>query len=315
MRHKKIFSILTGLAIISIFLYLLYGLNPNSFRFALSRRIPNVIAIVLTGSAIAISTMIFQTITNNRILTPSVLGLDSLYILLQTVVVFALGSSNLGVIGTEANFIISGILMVIFSMLLFKVMFKENQNLLFLLMVGMIFGTLFSSISSFLQLIIDPNEFFLIQNRMFASFNSVHNSLLRISIIVIVLALIWCRKELKQLDVLSLGRDHAINLGINYEKLVRKLLMVVAILVAASTALVGPITFLGLLVANLAQQIFNDYRHKVLIPGAMLISIIALVGGQFMVERVLNFSTTIGVVINLIGGIYFIYILLREDKL
>jgi len=272
-------------------------------------------AIIMTGTAIAISTVMFQTLTNNRILTPSVLGLDSLYILLQTIVVFVFGSSRFGVIGTESNFLISGILMVIFSMLLFKVMFKENQNLLFLIMVGMIFGTLFSSISSFLQMIIDPNEFLLIQNRMYASFDNVQSSLLRISIVVTVLSLIWCRKELKQLDILALGRDHAINLGVNYGKVVPKLLVVVSILVSASTALIGPVTFLGLLVSNLAHQILKDYRHKILIPGTILISIIALVGGQLMVERVFSFSTTIGVVINFVGGVYFIYILLREDRL
>lgn len=315
MSHKKRFLILIILTIISILLYLLYGLNPVSYRFALTRRIPNVLAIVITGSAIAVSTMIFQTITNNRILTPSILGLDSLYLMLQTVVIFIFGSSRFGIIGSEANFILSAALMIIFSVILFKVMFKENQNLLFLLMVGMILGTLFSSISSFLQMIIDPNEFILVQNQMFASFTNVQNSLLRISVMTSLLAFIWSYKELKQLDVLALGREHAINLGIDYGRVVRKLLIVVAILISASTALVGPVTFLGLLVANLAHQLFKDYRHKILIPGAVLLGIISLVAGQFVVERVLGFGTSIGVVINFVGGIYFIYILLKEDRL
>jgi len=315
MSHKKRFLILIILTIISILLYLFYGLNPASYRFALSRRIPNVLAIITTGSAIAVSTMIFQTITNNRILTPSILGLDSLYLLLQTVVIFLFGSSRFGIIGSEANFILSAALMIIFSILLFKVMFKENQNLLLLLMVGMILGTLFSSISSFLQMIIDPNEFILIQNQMFASFTNVQNSLLRISVMTSLLAFIWSYKELKQLDVLALGREHAINLGIDYGRVVRKLLIVVAILISASTALVGPVTFLGLLVANLAHQLFKDYRHKILIPGAVFLGIISLVAGQFVVERVLGFGTSIGVVINFVGGIYFIYILLKEDRL
>ena len=315
MSHKKRFFILISLVIISFLLYLLYGLNPVSYRFALSRRIPNALAIVVTGSAIAVSTMIFQTITNNRILTPSILGLDSLYIMIQTLIIFIFGSSTLGVIGTEANYLLSCLLMVIFSTILFKFMFNENQNLVFLLMVGMILGTLFSSISSFLQMIIDPNEFLLVQNQMFASFTNVKDSLLRISVVTSVLALIWSYKELKQLDVLALGREHAINLGVDYGKVVRKLLIVVSILISASTALVGPVTFLGLLITNLAHQLFKDYRHNILIPATILLGIIALVAGQFIVERVLGFGTSIGVVINFVGGIYFIYILLKEDHL
>ena len=316
MQNKKTFSILIVLAIATSLLYLLYGLNPISYRFALSRRIPNLIAILITGSSIAFSTVIFQTIANNRILTPSVLGLDALYSLLQTAIVFMLGAYGIVEFGSYANFFLSGILMIFFSILIFKLMFsKEQQNIFFLLMIGMVFGTLFGSLSSFMQRVMDTTTFLVVQNRTMASFNNVQQSLIGISIITLILTLVWVAKDIKYLDVLSLGREHAINLGTNYQRLVQKLLIVVAIMVSVSTALVGPITFLGLLVANLAYQLFNDHRHKVIISGAILISIIALVGGQFLVERVFQFSTTVGVIINFVGGIYFIYILLKEVRL
>ncbi len=316
MRNKRIFLILIFLTVVTSCLYLFYGLNPNSFQFALSRRIPNFIAIIITGSSVAFSTVIFQTVTNNRILTPSVLGLDSLYSLIQTGIVFVLGAYRVVEFGSYENFFLSGILMVCFSVLLFRVMFrKEQQNLFFLLMIGMVFGTLFGSLSSFMQRIMDTANFLLVQNRTITSFNNVQQSLIGISLITLLLTIIWIWRDLKYLDVLSLGREHAINLGMNYQRLVRKLLIVVAIMVSVSTALVGPITFLGLLVVNLAYQLFHDYRHKTMIFGAILISIIALVGGQFLVERVFQFGTTVGVIINFIGGIYFIYILLREAKL
>ena len=315
MQRRKFFSILLILAIGFSVLYLAYGLNPNSYQYALSRRIPKLIAIMLTGGGIAVSSVIFQTVTNNRILTPSVLGLDSLYTMLQTVIVFIFGSANVALIGSNVNFILAGILMVLFSLVLFRIMFKqENQNLFFLLMLGMIFGTLFSSLSSFMQMVMDPNEFLIVQDKMFASFNNVKSSLLMISFLTIVVTFLWAFKDMKRLDVLSLGREHAINLGIDYDKIVRKLLVVVSILVAVSTALVGPITFLGLLVTNLSYQLFKDYRHSVLIAGAILISIVSLIGGQFLVERVFQFSTTIGVIINFVGGIYFIYVLLKEER-
>lgn len=228
MQRRKFFSILLILAIGFSVLYLAYGLNPNSYQYALSRRIPKLIAIMLTGGGIAVSSVIFQTVTNNRILTPSVLGLDSLYTMLQTVIVFIFGSANVALIGSNVNFILAGILMVLFSLVLFRIMFKqENQNLFFLLMLGMIFGTLFSSLSSFMQMVMDPNEFLIVQDKMFASFNNVKSSLLMISFLTIVVTFLWAFKDMKRLDVLSLGREHAINLGIDYDKIVRKLLVVV----------------------------------------------------------------------------------------
>lgn len=316
MRRHKVLYILFLLVVVCSVLFLVYGLNPNSYQYALSRRIPKLIAIAMTGSGVAVSSVIFQTVTNNRILTPSVLGLDSLYNLFQTLIVFSLGSLNVALMGSNLNFLIAGGLMIIFSLLLFKMMFRrENTNLFFLLMIGMIFGTLFSSLSSFMQMVMDPNEFLIVQNKMFASFNNVKASLLGISTITMGLTLFWVLKDAKKLDVIALGKEQAINLGIDYDRMVRKMLVAVAILVSVSTALVGPITFLGILVTNLAYQMINDYRHSIVIPTSILLSLLALIGGQFLVERVFQFNTTIGVIINFVGGLYFIYILLKEERL
>lgn len=316
MRRHKVLYILFLLVVVCSVLFLVYGLNPNSYQYALSRRIPKLIAIAMTGSGIAVSSVIFQTVTNNRILTPSVLGLDSLYNLFQTLIVFSLGSLNVALMGSNLNFLIAGGLMIIFSLLLFKMMFRrENTNLFFLLMIGMIFGTLFSSLSSFMQMVMDPNEFLIVQNKMFASFNNVKSSLLGISMITMGLTLFWVLKDAKKLDVIALGKEQAINLGIDYDRMVRKMLVAVAILVSVSTALVGPITFLGILVTNLAYQMIKDYRHSIVIPTSILLSLLALIGGQFLVERVFQFNTTIGVIINFVGGLYFIYILLKEERL
>ncbi len=316
MRRHKVLYILFLLVVVCSVLFLVYGLNPNSYQYALSRRIPKLIAIAMTGSGIAVSSVIFQTVTNNRILTPSVLGLDSLYNLFQTLIVFSLGSLNVALMGSNLNFLIAGGLMIIFSLLLFKMMFRrENTNLFFLLMIGMIFGTLFSSLSSFMQMVMDPNEFLIVQNKMFASFNNVKSSLLGISTITMGLTLFWVLKDAKKLDVIALGKEQAINLGIDYDRMVRKMLVAVAILVSVSTALVGPITFLGILVTNLAYQMIKDYRHSIVIPTSILLSLLALIGGQFLVERVFQFNTTIGVIINFVGGLYFIYILLKEERL
>ncbi|HHU93437.1 MAG TPA: iron chelate uptake ABC transporter family permease subunit [Halanaerobiaceae bacterium] len=316
MKTKQRIYILSAALLILVLLYLLLGLNPFIWRYALSLRIPKTIALLLVASSIAFSSTVFQTLTNNRILTPSVLGLDSLYLFIQSLIVFLFGSSTLARLGENFNFILSVGLMVAFSLLLFQLLFKrEERNIFFLLLVGLVMGTFFQSLSTFMQVLIDPNEFLVIQNRMFASFNNMNTEILWLALIISFLAVLFTLKDLKNLDILSLGRENAINLGVDYDFVVKKFLVLISILVSVSTALVGPITFLGLLVVNLARELLRTFRHKYLIVGAILIASIALTFGQLIAERLLNFSTPISIIINFIGGLYFIFLLLKESKI
>lgn len=314
MSHNAKLWTLAGIAVLLAVVFMTIDAG-GQWDYILPRRGKKLIAILLTGTAIAFSTVVFQTITNNRILTPSIIGLDSLYMLLQTVIVFLIGGTALTMMSKNLRFVMAVGLMVVFAMLLYRMLFrKEGRNIYHLLLIGIIFGTFFSSVTSFLQKLIDPNEFLVIQDKMFASFNNVHSDLLLISLAGVLLVALYFARFAKYLDVLALGRDHAVNLGVSYEYVVKRMLVVVAILISISTALVGPITFLGLLVANVAYQFLNTYRHKTLIFGASLIGFIALVGGQLIVERVFTFSTSLSVIINFAGGVYFIYLLLKENK-
>ncbi|MRG85118.1 iron chelate uptake ABC transporter family permease subunit [Salinibacillus xinjiangensis] len=314
MGYKTKLSILTIISVILIGIFLFMDIGSN-WDYILPRRATKLLAMLLTGAAIAFSTVVFQTITNNRILTPSILGLDSLYMLIQTFLIFAFGSMNLTLLNKNVNFLLSVGLMVVFAGLLYKLLFKrEQQNIYFLLLIGLVIGTLFESMSTFMQVLLDPNEFLVVQDRMFASFNNVNTDILVIALVGLMTISLYAFKFLKYLDVLSLGREQAINLGVDYDYVIKRLLVVIAIMVSISTALVGPITFLGLLVANVAHEFVRTYRHHYLILGAILISFIALVGGQMIVERVFTFSTTLSVIVNFIGGVYFIYLLLKESK-
>ena len=313
MKHKKLLLGLGIAATILVAIFLFIGLNANNFDYALSRRIPKIIAMILVGISIGFSSLVFQTITNNRILTPSILGLDSLYVLLQTTLIFILGSGSGVVNGKNANFVISIIVMIIFSSLIYKFLFGKNSNNIFtLLLIGVICGTLFESLTTFMQVLIDPLEFQVVQDKMMASFNNKNTEILLLSTVVIALCIVFSMDFLKILDVMSLGRDEAINLGVDYDKVTKKMLVVIVILTSVSTALVGPITFLGLLVVNIARQLVKTYKHSELGIATGFISVIALIGGQLIVERILNYGMTIGVIINFIGGIYFIYLVMKE---
>lgn len=312
-KDKKSIAILSVLSLILIISFLFIGVNSSNIRYALYRRIPKIYAMILTGSAIGLSSLIFQTVTNNRILTPSILGIDSLYVLLQTTVVFLLGSSSVVISNGNINFIITIASMLVFSSLIYKFLFKKgSKNIFTLLLVGVVCGTLFESLTTFMQVLIDPVEFQVVQDKMQASFNNININLLFISSIVIIICLGYVYDYLKILDVMSLGRDEAINLGVDYDSIVKKMLIVVVLLTAVATALVGPITFLGLLVVNISRQLISTYKHGTLGIATILISIVSLIGGQLLVEQLMNFGVSVSVIINFIGGIYFIYLVMKE---
>ena len=309
-RKKLLVMLVLALGLIGIFL--LIGLTPKNFDYALSRRIPKVFAIVMVGGVIGYSSLIFQTVTNNHILTPSVLGLDSLFMLLNTMLVFFLGSTSKWIVDDNINFLLTLAVMLGASVLFYQLIFKKkSQNIFFILLVGIVIGTLFDSATTFFQVLTDPSEFLAVQDKSQASFNNINTGVLNLATIITVGTLIYSARYFKVLDVMGLGRDQAVNLGVHYDEIVKRLLVVVVILTAVATSLVGPITFLGLLVVNIARYFIKSYKHSHLSIAIWLISIVSLVGAQLLVERVLKFGVSASIIINFIGGIYFIYLLMK----
>ena len=309
-RRKMLVMLL--LAIACIVFYLCIGLKPENYQYALSRRIPKVFAIVMVGGVVGYSSLIFQTVTNNYILTPSVLGLDSLYMLLNTLLVFFLGSTSRWVVNDNIHFLMTLVVMLGSSVVFYKVVFKNRtQNIFFILLVGIVVGTLFQSMTGFFQVLIDPTEFLTVQDKSQASFNHINTKVLAIGTIITAATLIYSVRFFKVLDVMGLGREQAINLGVEYDQVMKKILVVVVILTSVATALVGPITFLGLLVVNIGRYFIKSYKHKHLALAIWLISIVSLLGAQLLVERVLKFGVSSSILINFVGGVYFIYLLMK----
>ncbi|WP_376841795.1 iron chelate uptake ABC transporter family permease subunit [Campylobacter jejuni] len=312
MRKKMLILSFLTLGMIGIFIFV--GLNGFD-EYALKSRFLQIAAIIIVAICIAVSTVIFQTLCNNKILTPAIIGLDSLYMLLQSALIFSFGAANLSVYKNDINFLITLVCMVVFSLGLYKILFSSDRSIYLIMLLGLVFGTLFSTLSSFFEVLIDPDEFMVIQGRIFASFDNIAFDVLILAYIISFLSFIWIFRYMKFLDPLNLGKDLAINLGINYQKISKQLMIIIAILTSISTVLVGPITFLGLLVVNITYELFKTAKHSILLSACILISILALLGGVFFVSRVFDYNATISVVINFLGGIYFIYLVLKGNKL
>lgn len=310
---KIMLLILLALSCISVFIFYKMG---NSWEFALHNRAIKLAAIVIVSCCVAYSTIAFQTLTNNRILTPSIMGFESVFMLFQTLLVFIHGENSFQAVGSLGNFLISTLLMIGFAFLLYLLIYKRGvDNMFLLLLIGLVLGTLLNTLSSFLQLLLDLNNFFVVQGKMFASFSRINEDLIGYAFAALAVTLMIGMSCTHRLDVLALGKNQAINLGLNYDRNVQLFLVLIAIMVSISTALVGPVLFLGLLVSNLTYEILKTYLHRWLIPACALVTIIVLVGGQFLAERLFALATPISVIINFVGGIYFMYLLLKRKKI
>ncbi|WP_201529615.1 iron chelate uptake ABC transporter family permease subunit [Psychrobacter frigidicola] len=306
-QHPK--SIASVILLISVILFLTVNVN-GYWDFALPLRGKKLLALMVVGYAIGVSTLLFQTLTHNPILTPSLLGFDSLYVLLQSLLVFFLGSISYTSINPIAKFGLEIVLMFGASLLLFKLLFsKSSQDLTRLILVGVIFGVLFRSLSALIARLINPDDFVVVQSASYAQFNTVNPDLLSISVIICAISAVFVWRWRYQFDVLMLGKDQAINLGINYQRLAFGLLTVIAILVATATALVGPVTFFGLLVCALTNRLARHMYHSERLILVSLVAMICLVLGQTVFEQVLGMAGVLSVVIELAGGLVFLVLI------
>lgn len=302
--------ILAILTLICSAFFLLYGINYKFFEFSINLRLTKLLAMLLSAYCIGAASLIFQTIIKNTIVTPCLLGMNALYILIHTCVVFFLGSASIFASNKYISFSLDLVIMGLVATFIYNYFFKISKyNVLYVLLAGTILATLFSSLQSSMTRIMDPNEYDALLSSLVASFNSVNADILAFAgVLTLMLSLIYY-KDLALLDILSLGKNQSINLGIDYDKSIKRLLLGVTLFIAIATALVGPISFLGLIIANLSRELFKTYKHSYLISGSVLFGMLLLVFAQSMVERVFVMSVPISVFISIVGGIYFMYLL------
>jgi iron complex transport system permease protein len=313
-RHVRVLTTLAALAMASAAVFLTWGVNGH-WDYALPRRAEQVIALAVVGAAIAVSTVIFQTLTTNRILTPSIMGFDALYALFATTLVFVFGATTIDTLNPWVMFSATTVLLMVAATALYRWMIGDGSRGLYtLVLMGVIAGTLFTSIQNVMVRVMDPNEYDTLLNQLLPSFGALDTKVLTLAAWVMVAGTVVAYRAAPTLDVLALGRERAIGLGVNYRRCVTWLLVLVALLVAVATALVGPVTFLGLLVANLAYQVTRSNRHVITMSAAILLAVIALVLGQALLQHVLHFNATLGSIINLVGGVYFIVLILKESR-
>ena len=311
-RPGFVLAALALLALVAVVAFMTWNAR-GPWDFVLSLRGRKLWGIALCAYAIAVSTVLFQTVSGNRIITPAIMGFDALFALIQTMLVFFFGGFAYLTLPAELRFLLNAGVMIVCATLLFRWLFgRESRSLHLLVLVGIVFGVLFRSLSGLMQRMINPNDFVVLQDAMFASFNAIEPTLLMIATVVLAAATLVVLPLLNKLDVLLLGREPAIGLGVDHVRTVSLVLVVVAVMVSVSTALVGPVLFFGLLVAHLAYMLTPSFRHAYVLPAAVLVALIGLVGGQVILERGFGYDTALSIIIEFLGGIVFLLLILRK---
>lgn len=307
--------VLAALVLAACAAYLTVDVDPKYLDFAMRLRIPKLAVMLIAAFAIGGASLVFQSVINNTIVTPCLLGMNSLYTLIHTAVVFALGSGSVLAMNPNASFAVDLVLMGLVATVIYSYLFKKTRyNVLYVLLIGTVLTSFFSSIQTTMTRVMDPNEYDSLLATLVASFSNINSEIIVFSVVLLAGILFFLRKDLALLDVITLGKAQATNLGVDYDRTIRRLLLGVTLAIAVATAMVGPISFLGLIIANLSRQLLRTFRHSQLVLGSTLFGMIVLVAGQLIVEHVFTYAIPVSVFITVGGGLYFLYLLLRNRR-
>lgn len=323
-QSKRRYWLVVGALVVAALLFtagLLSWGNPMEFGtrgywLIAERRLNSVIAMAVVAVCQAVATVAFQAVTNNRIITPSIMGFESLYVAIHTSTVYFLGAAGLNNARTLEMFVVQLVLMVGLSLILYTwLLAGDNPNMHAMLLVGIVLGGGLGSVSTFMQRLLTPSEFDLLTARLFGSVNNADPAYYPLAVPLVLVAAGLMYVNSRRLNVLSLGRDVAVNLGVNHKKHAVYTLVLVSVLMAVSTALVGPMTFLGFLVATLAYQFADTYDHRYVFPMAALLGYCILAGAYFIMNHIFYAQGVVSIIIELVGGLTFLIVVLRKGRL
>ncbi|WKK62300.1 iron chelate uptake ABC transporter family permease subunit [Corynebacterium sp. P3-F1] len=318
-RYWLILACLVVVALLCSWGLLSYGnpMDPSTRGYWLiaQRRANSLLVMVVVALCQATATVAFHTVTGNRIITPSIMGFEALYVAVHTSTVYFFGAVGLANARDLEMFVIQLVIMVGFSLLLYSWLLTGRNNMHAMLLIGVVIGGGLGSLSTFMQRMLTPSEFDVLTARLFGSVNNADPAYFPVAIPLALAAALLVYMHSRTLNVVALGREPAINLGVNHRAHAIYVLVLVSVLMAVSTALVGPMTFLGFLVATLAYQCADTYDHRYIFPMAVLIGFVVLASAYFVMNHIFYAQGIVSIIIELVGGTVFLVMILRKGTL
>lgn len=292
MRNYRLFALLAGLLIaafltdiaigsvnlsVSDVWHTLTGENKDLIyrEIILNHRLPKALTAILAGAALSVAGVLMQTLFQNPLAGPDVLGVTSGASL--GVALLTLGTSSLplwlitgwGQVGAAVVGAVAVLLLVIL------VSIKVPQ-MVSLLIIGMMFGNFAGAIVSILQSVSNPDTLKLFITWTFGSLSAVGWEQMGVMASIIAGGLFVALFLQKQLNVLLLGKNYASGLGISVTSLRLWIILATALLAGTSTAFTGPIAFIGITMPHVARGLFRTPNHRTILPASILCGAITL---------------------------------------
>ena len=226
------------------------------------------------------------------------------------------GVAGLNASATVGNFVGQLGLMIALTLALYSwLLTSQRASMHAMLLIGVMLGAGLGSISTFMQRLLTPSEFDVLTARLFGSIANAQKEYFPIAVPLVAVAALALVLLTRRLSVLSLGRETATNLGLNHRRTSVVVLVLVSILMATSTALVGPMTFLGFLVATLSYQFSDTHDHRFIFAMAVALGIAILSSAYFVMNHIFNTQGVVSIIIEFVGGLAFIVTILRKGRL
>jgi iron complex transport system permease protein len=281
-------------------------------------RLPKAITAIITGSGLAISGLLMQTLFRNPLAGPYVLGLSSGASLGVAIVIMGasvFGGAFAGMLLSKWSLVIAsslGSLLVLIAVMLASLKLRDTMAIL---IIGLMFASLTAAVVSVLSYFSPAAQ---LQQYVFWSFGSLGDlswsevGILAMFWIVGIVLAISC---IKNLNTLLLGEQYAKSLGVSIQK--NRLIIIIAtsLLAGSITAFAGPIAFVGLAVPHLIKQVIPVNNHSVLVPAVILggaaLMLICDIAAQMPGQE---FTLPINAITSLIGAPVVIWLLVRKRK-
>ncbi|MFT3804429.1 MAG: iron chelate uptake ABC transporter family permease subunit [Burkholderiaceae bacterium] len=310
--RRALWPWLSWLAVVVLAAAFVFAGADWDFGYVIPKRLARLSAMAIGGVCVALSSIVFQTLVGNRILTPAVMGYEAVHLLWQALWLWLTGAQGLAMLGLRGDFVASMLAMLAYSWVIHRWLLRGGlRDAYRMLLLGLVLTMVIGTFTQFVQLRISPGEFAVLQGLGQASFNRARPETLLYAATAVAAVCVLAGRTLPVLDVLALGREQAISLGVSHARSVRRYLALIAILAAVSTSLVGPTAFMGIFVAHIAYALAPDARHRLTLPLGCAVAIALFIAAQLLVEHAFNYRTTVGILVNLVGGTYFLALMMR----
>ncbi|MFU2058633.1 ABC transporter permease [Avibacterium volantium] len=311
-KRRYLFILLLLLSGISLFLGVstvnlqgLLAFDSAQWQIFLISRVPRLVSILIAGSSLSICGLVMQQLSRNRFVSPTTAGtMDSAR--LGILIAMLLFPSASMLLKTSVAILVSFLGTLLFMTLLSRLKFKDT---IFVPLVGIMFGNIISSITSFIAYQQD-----LLQNLSgwlqgdFSLVMAGRYEMLYFSVPALVLAYVFANR----FSIVGMGQDFVVNLGLNYQQVLYLGLAIVATVSSIIIVSVGVIPFLGLIIPNIVTLYLGDNLKKVLSHTALLGAVFVLFCDILGRSLIYPYEISINAIVGVFGSAIFLYMLLKQ---